>query len=153
MGGPCVIFDIDGTIANRDHRLHWIASDKPDWGQFHSAAAADTPIEHMRTVYRALALAGHNIVLVTGRMQSNADATLRWLREHEFLAYGQGSLTPLYMRADGDHRADVVVKLELLARLRAHGWEPFLAFEDRTRVVEMWRAAGIPCAQVAAGDY
>jgi hypothetical protein len=57
------------------------------------------------------------------------------------------------MRADRDRRADDVVKRELLARMRADAFEPQLAIDDRRRVVEMWRAEGLICAQVAEGDF
>jgi len=45
------------------------------------------------------------------------------------------------------------VKREMLDRIRADGYNPIMAFEDRSRVVKMWREAGIPCAQVAEGDF
>ena len=57
------------------------------------------------------------------------------------------------MRAEGDYRADDVVKGELLDRILADGYHPELVFDDRTRVVNMWRARGIMCAQVAEGDF
>lgn len=30
---------------------------------------------------------------------------------------------------------------------------PIMAFDDRTQVVKMWRKRGVPCAQVAEGDF
>lgn len=59
----------------------------------------------------------------------------------------------LYMRKEGDHRPDFKVKRDLLAALKADGYEPIMAFDDRDQVVEMWRAEGIPCAQVADGNF
>lgn len=73
-------------------------------------------------------------------------STEAWLERHVFTA-------PLYMRKAGDHRDDDILKVELLARVRADGFEPIMAFDDRSRVVKAWRAAGIPCAQVAEGDF
>ncbi len=60
---------------------------------------------------------------------------------------------PLYMRKAGDHRDDDKLKIEMLARVRADGFDPIMAFDDRNRVVKAWREAGIPCAQVADGDF
>ena len=57
------------------------------------------------------------------------------------------------MRKEGDHRPDHIIKLELLAQIRSDGFEPIMAFDDRNSVVKMWRDAGIPCAQVAEGDF
>ena len=59
----------------------------------------------------------------------------------------------LYMRASGDYRADTIVKAELLDQIIAAGWSPIMAFEDRASVVTMWRERGIPCCQVAPGDF
>jgi len=139
---PVYVFDIDGTIANLEHRLHLL----PDWNAFFDACDKDAPIDHMIRVARAL----HNdndIVYVSGRSDRVRDATVEWLKKH--------SLPPgrLYMRCAGDHKPDDILKVELLAELRRDGFEPIMAFDDRTRVVKAWRAAGIPCAQVVDGDY
>ena len=60
---------------------------------------------------------------------------------------------PPYMREAGDHRDDDVVKIEMLAQIRADGFEPIMVFEDRTRVVKARRSAGIPCMQVCNGNF
>ena len=57
------------------------------------------------------------------------------------------------MRAAADFRDDSVIKLELLAQMRADGFDPVLAFDDRDRVVAAWRSAGIRCLQVADGAF
>ena len=41
---PLYIFDIDGTIADLTHRLHYIQSIKPDWKAFNSNVMDDAPI-------------------------------------------------------------------------------------------------------------
>ena len=57
------------------------------------------------------------------------------------------------MRKAGDHRNDDILKIEMLAEVRAEGYDPIMAFDDRDRVVAAWRAAGVPCAQVAPGAF
>ena len=65
------------------------------------------------------------------------------------------------MRAAGDYRADDIVKRELLATIRADGFEPVIAIDNRQRVVDMWREEGLICLQAAdparsrmtAGDF
>ena len=37
--------------------------------------------------------------------------------------------------------------------VRADNFDPIIAFDDRDRVVAAWRSAGIPCLQVAPGDF
>jgi hypothetical protein len=87
------------------------------------------------------------IVFVSGRSDECRVATEQWLLDQGL------PCEPLYMRAAGDHQDDDKLKIELLARMRADGYEPIMVFDDRTRVVKAWRAAGVPCAQVAEGDF
>lgn len=145
----CYLFDIDGTLADCSHRLHLIQQTPKDWGAFFAQCGNDAPIPHI--VKLAVDLAEENaVIFVSGRSDECRTQTLWWLREHlgDWIASSD-----LYMRREGDHRADDIIKIELLAHLRADGWEPIMVFDDRKRVVDAWRAAGVPCAQVAAGDF
>jgi hypothetical protein len=141
----CYLMDIDGTLADISHRLHYIQKDPKDWDGFFDACSGDAPIGHMIDLCRSLAQFSP-IVFVSGRSERCRADTKTWLDEYSL--YGD-----LYMRKDGDHRPDYQVKKELLDRIRADGFEPRMVFEDRAQVVEMWRENGIPCAQVAEGNY
>lgn len=143
----CWIFDIDGTIADCSHRIHHIQKSPKDWRAFFAATHLDAPIPHIIELAQTLASAGCNIVYVSGRSDECENQTAAWLDMH---ALPRG---PLYMRKAGDHRDDDVIKTELLAQLRADGYDPIMAFDDRDRVVATWRANGIPCAQVAEGNF
>jgi hypothetical protein len=59
----------------------------------------------------------------------------------------------LFLRADDDFRSDDVFKKDVLDELINSGVKPDLVFDDRNSVVEMWRREGIPCFQVAEGDF
>ena len=154
------IIDIDGTIADLTHRLHYIGFDgtwvstadsKADWDSFYAAAPDDKPIFEVITVVRALVFAGQEVVYITGRPEETRSATQAWLDKYR-LPKGQ-----MYMRAVGDHRHDNIVKGELLDRFMASGnlRLPSIggAFEDRQQVVDMYRARGIKVFQVAKGDF
>ncbi len=78
---------------------------------------------------------------------TTAEPTERWLREQCLPD------KPLYMRKAGDYRDDNILKIELLQQVLADGYEPIMCFDDRNRVVKAFRDAGIPCAQVAEGDF
>lgn len=142
---PCFVFDIDGTLADLSHRLHLIQKEPKDWDAFFDACAADAPIHHMIQLCRTV-MSWHQVVFVSGRAERCRSATEVWLG-------GFGILGLLYMRPDGDHRPDHVLKAELLDRMLADGLKPVMAFDDRNQVVKMWRERGIPCAQVADGDF
>lgn len=143
----CYLFDIDGTLADCSHRLHHIQAVPKDWRAFFAACGDDVPIPHIVGLARDLWGAGQPIMYVSGRSDECRDLTVAWLARH---GLPEG---PLYMRKAGDYRADDIVKGELLDAIIADGWVPTMAFDDRDRVVTMWRARGVPCAQVAARDF
>jgi hypothetical protein len=143
----CYLFDIDGTVANLGHRLHHIERKPRDWRKFFGAESQDLPIVHIIELARDLAEAGVPIVYVSGRSDECRADTLAWFSTHDL------PLGPLYMRRAGDRRPDHVVKAELLDEILQDGFLPSMAFDDRDRVVEMWRRRGVPCAQVAPGNF
>ena len=143
-----VIVAIDGTLADCAHRLPHIQKRPKDWDAFFAAAPADPPIAPIVEVVRAMARAGHRIFFCTGRPAEYGAPTQQWLRD--VLGWWPD---PLFIRAAGDRRDDQIVKRELLAEIRALGYDPVLAIEDRSRVVKMWREEGLLCAQVAEGDF
>lgn len=142
----CYLFDIDGTLADCSHRLHHIQKKPKDWRSFFGSVDSDEPIWHIVNLCTCLT-SDATIVLVSGRSDECRNATEQWLRRNG-IAY-----SALYMRKAGDHRSDDIVKGELLDQILADNWRPIMAFDDRDRVVAMWRSRGIPCAQVAPGDF
>jgi hypothetical protein len=87
------------------------------------------------------------VILVSGRVERTREKTVAWLKE-SFVHYDA-----LLMRPDGDFRADDVLKEEILDRDILPNYAVDMAFDDRDRVVAMWRRRGIPCLQVAPGDF
>lgn len=142
----CFLIDIDGTVANGDHRLHYIQKEPKAWDDYFMACSADEPIMHMQALVTGLSEL-FQIVYVSGRSDLIREQTIAWLDQHGF------PCDALYMRKQGDHKNDDKLKIELLAQVRADGFEPVMAFDDRNRVVKAWRDAGVPCAQVAEGDF
>ncbi len=143
----CYIFDIDGTIADNKHRTHHLEKKPKDWDSYHEGVESDGVFEHILQLYISLEK-DFQIVFCSGRHDGQRRVTSEFLIKNGF-----HSSSGLYMRKEGDHRPDYVIKLELLAQIRADGFEPIMAFDDRNSVVKMWREAGIPCAQVAEGDF
>jgi phosphoglycolate phosphatase-like HAD superfamily hydrolase len=143
------IFDIDGTLADLTHRLHFIGP-TPDWDAFFMAATDDKPIWEVITVARALKAAGHRVIMVTGRSEISRDLTVEWLLKYRVPCHH------LYMRTKDDHREDNVVKSELLDKVieANHELETMGGvFEDRQMCVDMFRARGLRVFQVAKGDF
>lgn len=136
------VFDLDGTLANAEHRVHYIKQNPPDWESFLAAQDKDTPIQSIVYVLRALQISGHRVEIWTGRREDQRADTVTWLLDHGI------TVSAIRMRSNGDRREDFIVKEAYLK----YG-VPNLIFEDRTQMVKMWRSLGIRVAQVADGDY
>jgi beta-phosphoglucomutase-like phosphatase (HAD superfamily) len=141
----CYIFDLDGTLADDSHRWHHVRR-SGDWDAYYAACPEDKPIEHMLEVAKALNGAGYRIVIVTGRSESIRRETEDWLLQQGIL------YSELIMRKKNDRRKNSELKLEALEVLRQKGYMPLMVFEDLPAAVQAWRAAGLPCAQVAAPE-
>jgi hypothetical protein len=144
-----VIFDLDGTIALIDHRRHFVAGKSQvtdeDWRNFFAACVDDEPNLPVITTLRALHYQGYEIVILSGRSSEVRSETVAWLKKHQIPYHG------LYMRLAGDHKPDEKLKEELLEKFTK---ETILCvFDDRQKVVDMWRSKGITCFQVAPGDF
>lgn len=154
---PLYIFDLDGTLADIEHRLHFIQQEKKDWRSFFSECVNDKPIQSVLQTLHTLRKGRAEIWVWSGRSDEVREQTKQWLYKHGvFHAYWNPMQAPeaLMMRKSGDHRDDVVVKGEWLSQIEPPEWKRLTAvFEDRARVVKMWRDAGVPCFQVAPGDF
>lgn len=158
------IFDLDGTLADCSHRNHLVHGDgKPDWDAYFAACLDDKPINHMRQLYTTLSRTAH-VMIWTGRNGSVSTQTLDWLRKHNFpLSRGLYDVSHpsdswwqslVTMRAPHCRMPDDQLKLLWLQRLRKMYTGPIMVFEDRKRVVDMWRSQpGVFCCQVAEGDF
>jgi hypothetical protein len=142
------VFDLDGTLSDQTHRQPLIDAEKQDWDAYYAAAHADPVIKPIAMIARSLSVSGHRVEIWTGRSDVVREETAVWLFNHGIMYHR------LRMREHGDHTPDYSLKLEWLNNLKYEGLpKPDAVFEDRTRVVEMYRAVGIPCLQVAKGDY
>ena len=132
-----VIVDVDGTLAHMDGRSPF------EWHR----VGEDHPNRQVVAFVQAMLAQGRHVTVMSGRDGVCREATQAWLDEH--VAPG----LPLHMRAAGDMRKDAIVKHELLHAHVLPTHRVVLAVDDRDQVVRMWRALGIPCWQVAPGDF
>lgn len=144
-----VVFDLDGTLCDVSHRLHFIQEQPKDWDAFFSSCIDDAPKLEIIHTLNALDEAGHRVEIWTGRSDVTFRQTIQWLNKH--VANGSFSLG-LKMRPAGDYRPDHELKREWLMEGLKLGTAPDLVFEDRQRVVDMWRSENITCCQVDAWE-
>jgi hypothetical protein len=149
---PLIVFDLDGTLANLDHRLWHIEQTPKDWESFYADCAADTPIEPIAELARQLdTCLCYDLLVLSGRSEAVRTLTEDWMRKHRI------PWRYLVMRPEGNHEPDHTLKPKMLAEWMAkYHWPAYdLAFivEDRTSVVKAWRALGYTCLQCADGDF
>lgn len=140
---PDVICDIDGTLAEISHRLHYVKGEKKDWKGFYSEMSKDKLRTDVYDVVEKYAV-DNTIVLVSGRPEDYRTETERWLAKH-FIDY-----ETLIMRPKGDSRDDTIIKKEILDKYFKRD-NIRIAIDDRPRVIRMWEANGIPVMDVGSG--
>ena len=152
---PLYIFDLDGTLALIDHRKHILdeVDDRQRWRRFYAACDEDQPNIPIVSILETLRHAGCDVWIFSGRSDEVRDKTVKWLTEHtSFMSRDLD--TALVMRRAGDYTADDKLKQRWLNGLLPDDRSRLKAvFEDRDRVVAMWRENGVACLQVAAGDF
>ena len=140
-----IIVDIDGTLADNRHRLPLIRKLPQDWSGFYDALGEDKLIKPIADIVKDLCRSNH-IVLLTGRPENYRRPTEQWLGVN-FIPFNA-----LYMRAVNDLRPDYIVKSEMLERIKADGYNPTLAIDDRPEVAHMFLQRGLICLLNLQGE-
>lgn len=133
----CIICDLDGTLALNNGR---------DWYDY-DKVITDNVDWRIGRLLRSLYL--YNVIIfVTSRDEECREVTRKWIKEAAGIDDFQ-----LYMRPHNDKRPDQVVKKELYEKYIEGDYNVSCVFEDRNKVVEMWRELGLLCLQVCEGNY
>lgn len=122
-----IIFDLDGTLADCEHRRHFVDSSlpcptrekaeefirtgckwKPNWKEFFEACDKDSPIEAVIDLWnQQISLGMMDIHQIwSGRCESMRDKTEKWLDKH-LLCFNPKNLK---MRPVGDNTPDDELK-------------------------------------------
>lgn len=134
-----VIVDIDGTVAHVTDRKHW------DWKKVSSDVPNAPVVDYVRMVHEF----GARVIYMTGRSEVCRRDTEVWLEEHVGVPYEMLLMRPVSaVRTRDDHVKYGQFKESVQGSYRVHS-----VLEDRTRVVEMWRALGLTVLQVAEGGF
>ena len=144
-----VICDLDGTLCNIDHRLHWVRNEegKKNWPMFMAGIKDDKVNTWCRSILNHLYHGTFRVVLCSGRGEEYRTPTVEWLRDNKII-YDQ-----LFMRYARDGRKDYLIKEILLDFEILTRYEPAFFIDDRKSVVDMWRKRGYTCLQCAEGDF
>jgi len=149
-----VIFDLDGTIALIDDRRKLSTKDngKIDWDVFFNPdnINLDQPNNAVITILRLLKDAGNRIVILSGRSKATKDATKVWLKKFD-VPFDVLKMRPT--SRDFMYMPDDQLKQMWLNQLFPDKNDIVCIFDDRQKVVDMWRNNGLTCMQVANGDF
>jgi hypothetical protein len=149
-----VIFDLDGTLALIDERrkISIKNNGKMDWDTFFDPKNIELDKPNPAVIKSAQLFkdAGFAIVIFSGRSKATKDATRDWLNRFNV------PFDVLKMRPTSNEfkfMKDDDLKEKWLNDLFPDKDEIFAVFDDRNKVVEMWRRNGLTCFQVADGDF
>lgn len=152
---PLYIFDLDGTLALIDHRRPILDKlDNPHrWDDFYKACIDDKPNLRIIEIAETFWWYGDaDIKIWSGRSDLVYRQTKDWLKKHiNFTTYAPRILK---MRKHGDNTPDEELKKKWYEQLSEKDKKRLACvFDDRQKVVNMWRSLGITCLQVAPGDF
>lgn len=132
-----VICDLDGTLALHNGRNPYDASTCEE--DLVNQPVAEAIWKYGRDDYA--------ILFTSGREDKFRQQTMKFLAKAGMSSY------QLFMRATDDKRKDHVVKLELYKKHIDGNYNVEAVFDDRQRVVDMWRDVGLTVFQVADGNF
>lgn len=120
---------------------------KPDYDAFNYTLDLDKPNDDVARMAKIIKNAGYHIFVLSGRSSKYLTQTSLWLCRWGI------PFDLLRMREEGNEESDVTLKKRFLEDIRKNGHEVVGVFDDRDKVVEMWREEGLTCFQVAKGEY
>ena len=154
MSSKTIIFDLDGTLADiRERRtLATKEGGKIDWPKFFDPnnIYLDKPNTPVIESFKALRKSGHRMVIFSGRSDATREETEKWLAANE-IVYDKLLMRP--GMGEGIFTPDDRLKENWLNEEFPDKNQVLCVYDDRDKVVDMWRRNGITCFQVAPGDF
>ena len=135
-----IICDLDGTLA-------WMQGRSPYDGTKVDKDEIDPQLRDLLILLRHM---GFTLLFVSGRegTEECREKTQKWLENHF-----DNHDFKLFMRKEKDYRSDEIIKKELYDTYIKNKYYIAAVFDDRNKVVDMWRKEGLLCCQVAEGNF
>lgn len=137
---PCIIFDIDGTIAHKGDRSPY------DWLEVGKDTIDAPTCSIMDWLGELPESEKPRVIICTGRDGESLDETQKWLDKYG-LEYDE-----IYIRDKGDMRADWIVKEEMWRKITGD-YHIVMMYDDRNQVCRRARALGLKVAQVEYNNF
>ena len=130
-----ILCDIDGTVANNEHRQHFLKN-KKDWKGFFDDMINDIPIHNVINKVIEEKNAGKEIVFITGRPESYRNVSMVWLSKYFSFNFG------LLMREDKDQRNKVIVKKDIFEKKFSKSEISYVIDNDKD-LLKLWSELGL----------
>ena len=140
IGSNAIICDIDGTLAIHNGRSPYdLTKVSEDGFNYHLW----------------FLIKDQNIIFLSGRegKKQVREDTVAWLKKYTGIMNDEFYTDRLFMRAEGDNRKDDVIKAEIYTYIIEPHFDIIAVFDDRDRIVKMWREKGLFTCQVNYGDF
>ena len=141
-----VLCDIDGTVADIKHRLHYVKSEKKDWKGFFSNMEDDVVREEIKDLIIDHFNKGKTIIFLSGRPENYSRVTSEWLIKN-----GLGFAYTIIMRKGNDKRPDDQTKRDLFNEYFPDKEVISMIYDDRPRVIRIWQELGLKVVDVGFG--
>lgn len=149
--GSVVLCDIDGTIADTSHRLHYVKSDDPDfkkdWKGFFSQMHLDSVRKDVQKILIDHYNEGKTIIFLSARPDNYKDVTLKWLADN-YLTFAY----TVIMRQANDKRPDTDTKRDMLDIYFPDKGVIHSIIDDRPSIVRLWQEMGLNVIDVGKGE-
>ena len=142
----CVVFDLDGTLCDLNHRLKYIKCFPKQSERFHSSCVGDTLIPRVFELYEMFRNSGYAMVILTCRPKKYEHLTIEWLETN-------GVKYDVLISSDKQELTDDKAKKFYKEHFIEPEYEIAFAVDDRKMVIDMWREEGITCLDVAGNTH
>ena len=141
MKEKAIVVDLDGTLCDVEHRVHFMQEIPKKSAEFHSQCVNDPAVEPIAELVRAMHAQGIKVIILTARPVTYATQTKWWL-EATKVPYDQ-----LFMgtvnRPDREYK-----RITYFNEIEPY-YDVLFVVEDRADVVSMRRKHGVLCLDCA----
>lgn len=140
LSSNAIICDIDGTLAIHNGR---------------SPYDLTKVSEDLFNYHLWYLIKDQNIIFLSGRegKPQVKEDTINWLKKYTKIENPEFYSSRLFMREEGDFRNDSIIKAEIYDKIIEAHYDIIAVFDDRDRIVKMWREKGLFCCQVNYGNF
>jgi len=137
-----ILCDIDGTVANNDHRQN-LLKEYQDWDIFFSELVNDEPIFKVIDLIKLNYKNGFKVVFVTGRPERYRKMTSDWLNNYFDFKI------EILMRPDADKRNKLIIKKDMLENFN-YSQQIKKIYENDIDLIKLWEELGYEVVNVGS---